>query len=467
MDRRKNNIEEYLEFGKIPPQCVEIEEAVLGGCMVEPDALELVFPFIQPQYFYKEQNQRIYEAIKTLYNKHSPVDILTVTEQLRQSGEIDVVGGAYYITALTNKNSGVYNIGEHSRIVMEKYFERELIRMSSETMRVAYEESEDVFDQIENLENKLLNVRECIASGSSTKHLSVILDKCETELKRRETFAKQGIIPGVPSGLHQLDKVTKGWQNGELIILASRPAMGKTASMLYFAKMAAKAGKSAAIYSLEMSDVSLGDRLILSECEIEIDKFKSGYLNDEDWEQFYGAKEILKQLPIYVDDKPIVTMNYIRANSKILKKRGKCDIIFADYLQLADMSMEEKGRNRENEVSAATRQAKLLAKELNVPFILLSQLNRSSDKEKGKDFRPVLSNLRESGAIEQDADIVIFVYRPDYYDIKGDDNVSLAGLGEYIIAKNRNGACRTIPFKHNESLTKIYDYDPSPNNTPF
>ena len=270
-------------------------------------------------------------------------------------------------------------------------------------------------------------------------------------------MAKEGKCVGVPTPLAELTKLTRGWQPSDLIILAGRPGQGKTSLLIAMAKIAAQYEIPVCLYELEMSSISLYNKLVLSECEIGLSNFMSGYMSEYDWKEFNEAEYRLARLPIYVDDNPMVNMAYVRNHSKLMKKKGLCGLIGIDYLQLADMETEKKNRNREREVADTSRMAKIIAKELEVPVILLSQLNR--EVEKRSEAKPKLSDLRDSGAIEQDADIVMFTYLPAKYNVLTDDKgVSTEGTGIISFAKHRNGACRDIFYKHNDSMTKIFDF---------
>lgn len=443
--------------GKIPPQAVELENVVLGAAMLEREGTEAAVRLLCPGAFYKDANKTIFDSICMLCKKDMPVDMLTVTEHLRSLGKLETVGGPSYIVSLTNRVASSANIEVYARIILQKYAQREIIRILSEAINDAYDDMTDSFDLIQKIDHETQVIMEILTHGASSKEIGRLLDDVETALMQREKMAKQGKCTGVPTGLSRLNQITGGWQGSQLTVLAARPAMGKTALMLFFALQAARSGVPVCLYSLEMSDVSLGDRIVLSVSDIDIDHFKSGYMSCYDWSEFRKAKHVLSELPIYVDDNPVVSMSYIKSHALMMHRKGKCGIIFVDYLQLTDMRLEEKNRNREQEVAQASRQAKIIAKLLNIPFILLSQLNRSV--EATNDKRPKLSDLRESGAIEQDADMVVFIFRPAYYRIMFDSaQNSTVGVGQLLIEKNRHGATGDVPFRHNDSMTKIYDY---------
>lgn len=448
----------FLEHGKLPPQAIDIEEAVLGALMLEKHALQEVINRITPDVFYREAHQAIYTAILSLYDNNNPVDVLTVASQLRTEGKLELAGGPFYITQLTSRVASSANIEHHSTILLQKYIARELIKLSTDISRSAFDDENDVFDLLDQADAQFSRVNEISIRGGSMLHISDASTKAFDELKRREITYKEGKATGVPTGLHDFDKLTGGWQKTFLNIIAARPGMGKTALMLHFVKSAAKAKFHACIYTLEMSDISLANRMLLSMSSVDVDRFKKGSVNQQDWSDLSLAKSELDKLPIYIDPNPSVTIRYIKSNSRLQKKKGKCDIIFIDYLQLVDMSTGEKNRNRENEVAQASRQCKIIAKELNIPVVLLCQLSRKVEERKGN--RPELQDLRESGAIEQDADLVTFIYRPEYYGIENFGNGNKTeGIGELINAKHRDGSTDDIFFRYNTEMTKIGDYE--------
>jgi replicative DNA helicase len=439
------------EKGRILPQAVDLEEAIIAAILLEKRAQEIAREIITDEMFYDTNNGIIYKAICTLNAGHKPVDLLTVAEQLKQEGNLETVGGIPYLAVMTSKLVSSAHLEHHCRIVKQQYLLRKFIEVSQYDVGLAFDAMEDIDDILTSHSKKLETLQEIAIGKSEIKPLCEILNEAVVQMYQRTEKAQKGIQPGITTGLADLNKKTSGWQNSDLIILAARPAMGKTAMALHFAKRAAKAGTSVAMFSLEMSDVSLANRLLLSETDVNPDDFKLGKLSQQNTNDIEKAVERIHSYPLYVDSNAMVTMNYIYSRCQLLKKRGKCELVIIDYLQLA-AERGDKNRNRENEVSQMSREAKLIAKELDVPVILLSQLNREVDKRKNK--VPVLADLRESGAIEQDADMVIFIHRPEYYS----DN-SKKGYGELIIAKYRNGYTGTVPFKYNESLTKIYDFD--------
>ena len=449
------------QYGKIPPQAVELESAVLGAIMIDPSCVPQVMGLINIESFYKLQNQLVFKACKQLYDKAQPLDILTITEQLTRSEELEQAGGPYYVTTLTDNIYSGMNAEYHCKILIEKQMKRSIIQAAQQSLEMSFDDSTDSFDCLTALELAIVNINEIMATGGNMKHVEKLATEAETEARQRESLYKSGKCTGIPTGIKQLDKRTTGWQNGELVVLAGRPSMGKTALMLHHA---ISAGVNVCMYSLEMSGVSLANRLILSLADLDAERFRAGAMGPEDWKQFYTAKEKLSKLPIYVDDNAVVTTRYIKSHSKIMKDKGKCDIVFIDYLQLTDMRSDQNGRNREQEVSQAAREFKIMAKSLDIPVVLLSQLSRKCEMRANK--KPLLSDLRESGAIEQDADIVIFAYRPSYYGLTDSNGNDQTGIGFEIIAKGRNIGVGDIPFRHNENMTKIFDYEYSGDDQP-
>lgn len=445
-------------IGKLPPQATEFEETVLGAIMNDSRSLNKVINLISADVFYKEQHKFIYEAILSLNEKCRPIDILTVTNELRTMGKLELAGGAAYITELTMNVASSANIEYHSAIIIQKFLARELIHAGTDIIQSAYEDDTDVYDLISQADVRISKINETSVKGGSFKHVSDITKISINNAKIREHNRKNGLPSGVSTGLKELNRLTGGWQKSDLIIIASRPGMGKTSLMLKFAVSAAKERVPVCLYSLEMSEERLTDNLLLSLCKVEKDKYKNGWMSEDDWKDLHYAQTVLNDLPIYIDPNPTVSMRYVKANSKVMQQNGKCGIIMLDYLQLADVSTDEKNRNREQEIAKASRQAKIIAKELNVPVILLCQLNRNAEARTDK--KPQLSDLRESGAIEQDADIVMFPYRPEYYGIIEDsDGNSVRGVGKLIFAKHRDGGLEDIKFRYNPEMTQITNYD--------
>lgn len=456
--RRISTTELATQLGKLPPQAVDIEEAVLGALMLERDALSTVIDILKAESFYRDAHRLIYEAIVQLFNNTEPVDIKTVVHQLRKSGNLEGVGGAYYIAELTTKVNSAANIEYHARIIAEQSIKRELIRISSEIQQEAYEDTIDVFKLLDKAEQSLFDVSEAHIRKNYDK-MSVLLGKAIHEIEERKD--KEDGLTGVPSGFTALDRVTSGWQPSDLVIIAARPGMGKTAFVLSALRNAAiDFKKPVAIFSLEMSSVQLVNRLISGEAELESDKIKRGDLADYEWEQLLHKTSKLSEAPIFIDDTPGLSILELRAKARRLVAQHGVSLLIIDYLQLmSGDSSKNSGGNREQEIASISRALKGIAKELNVPVLALSQLSRAVET-RGGDKKPQLSDLRESGSIEQDADMVMFLYRPEYYGItQGEDGMPLNGMGEVIIAKHRNGRLENVHLKFIGKFTKFTDLD--------
>jgi replicative DNA helicase len=448
--------QDIMEHGKLPPQAIELEEAVLGAIMLEKDALASVIDILKPETFYTEVHQHIFKAIQQLFQKTEPVDILTVTNQLRSNGLLDVVGGPYYITKLTNRISSSANIEYHARILMQKYIQRELIRTSSEIIRDSFEDITDVFDLLDKAEQNLFALSETNLRRSVLDMPSLIKEAVEN-IERAKSM--EGHLSGVPSGFTALDRITNGWQPSDLIVIAARPGMGKTAFVLTMARnIAVDFKKPVAIFSLEMSAIQLVTRLISAETMLPAEKLKKGNLENHEWHQLNVRVKNLEDAKFLIDDTPALTIFELRAKCRRLKAQHNIELAIVDYLQLMSGGGENRG-NREQEISNISRSLKGLAKELNMPIIAISQLSRAVET-RGGSKKPILSDLRESGAIEQDADMVIFIYRPEYYKITEDgEGNSTAGLAEISIAKHRNGKNADVPLRFIENYALFKDFD--------
>ena len=444
-------------FGKMPPQAVDLEEAVLGALMLEKDALTSVIDILNPESFYKDAHRLIFQAIRRLFERSEPIDILTVTNDLKKTGELDLVGGPFYITQLTNRVASAANIEFHSRIILQKHIQRELIRISSETIKDAFEDSSDVFQLLDRAEKNLFD----IAQGNIRRNFQDMSTMVSEAYKQIEAARMHGTgVTGVQSGFTDLDRITSGWQRSDLIIVAARPGMGKTAFVLSLARNAAISfNRPVAVFSLEMSSVQLVQRMISSETGIASDKLRKGSLDNTEWQKLVSMTGKLSESPIYIDDTPALSVFDLRSKCRRLKAMHNIDLIIVDYLPLMRAEVDTKSGNREQEISTISRSLKAIAKELNVPIIALSQLSRMVEN-RGGSKRPQLSDLRESGAIEQDADMVTFIYRPEYYGIEYDeDNNPTKGTAEIIIAKHRNGALDTVKLKFINHLAKFTDLE--------
>ncbi len=444
-----------LETGKLPPQAPELEEAVLGALMLEKEALTSVIDILREEAFYKESHQKIFKAIKRLFERSEPIDILTVTNELKKNDELELVGGAYYISQLTSKIASSANIEYHARIVLQKFIQRELISFSSDTIQNSYDESIDVFELLDTAEKRLF----AIADENIKKDPKIAGSLIHDAIKQVEAARNRKTgITGVPSGFTELDRLTAGWQNSDLIILAARPSMGKTALALTLARNAAIDFKiPVAVFSLEMSNLQLAMRLMSSETELSMEKLRRGTLEDYEFEQLNAKVTKLSDAPIFIDDTPALSIFELRAKARRLKENHNIQLILIDYLQLMVSGNEGKG-NREQEISSISRALKSLAKELNLPIIALSQLSRAVE-QRGGAKRPQLSDLRESGAIEQDADMVLFVYRQDYYGAEVNDQPP--DSAEIIVAKHRNGPLESVHLKFQKEFAKFIEYEAS------
>ncbi len=441
-------------LGKLPPQAVDLEEAVLGALMLEKNALTAVIEYLRPGHFYKEQHKEIYQAITDLFKASEPVDMRTVVAQLRKNGRLELVGGAYYIAELTSKVSSAANIEYHARFIMEMAIKRDLIQISSQIQQDAYEDTTDVFDLLDKTEQSIFAISDSNLR-KNYDNMKSLMSKAFNELQERKNH-KDGLT-GVPSGFTKLDRVLSGWQRSDLIIIASRPGMGKTAFVVSALRNAAvDFNFPVAIFSLEMASLQLVNRLISAEAELDSEKIKRGNLVDFEWQQLAHRTSRLSAAPIFIDDTPALSILEIRAKCRRLKAEHNVQLIVVDYLQL--MKGDSQG-NREQEIASISRALKGIAKELDVPVIALSQLSRGVET-RGGDKRPQLSDLRESGSIEQDADIVMFLYRPEYYKITvDDDGQPTNGMAEVIVAKHRNGSLDTVRLKFIGKYTKFTDFD--------
>jgi replicative DNA helicase len=459
-DKRSRLTNLVSGLGKLPPQALDLEEAVLGALMLEKDALSAVIDILKPEVFYKDAHQKIFESIQKLFTASSPVDILTVCAQLRQQGDLEMIGGAFYITELTNRVASAANIEYHARIISQKFIQRELIRISTDIINQSYEDTSDVFELLDYAEKNLFD----IAQNNLRRDSRKIDDIVKESLKMLEALkGKEDTLTGVPSGFTALDRVTNGWQKSDLVIIAARPAMGKTAFVLSCARNAAvQFGKPVVFFSLEMSSVQLTNRLISGEAEIEQEKIRKGQLEDWEWHKLTSKIGGLSEAPLIIDDTPALNVFEFRAKCRRLKAQYDIQMIIIDYLQLMQGKADGKGGggNREQEISSISRALKQVAKELNVPVIALSQLSRAVENRPGGSKKPMLSDLRESGAIEQDADMVLFLYRPEYYGLDQDENGNpTAGIGEVIIAKHRNGETGTVPLRFIGKYVKFADLE--------
>lgn len=445
-----------LEKGKLPPQAIELEETVLGAMMIDKKGIDDVIDILHSEAFYDKRHQEIFSAIYTLFQNTEPIDLRTVSNQLKKDGKLDAAGGDFYLIGLTQKVASSAHIEYHSRIILQKYIQRKLISISSEIIEKSYDETTDVFDLLDDAEAKLFEVTQ----GNLKKGAEVAENLVMQAIKKIEEIGNKEGMSGLATGFTKLDALTSGWQPSDLIIIAARPGMGKTAFVISMAKnMAIDFKEPVAIFSLEMSSVQLITRMISSETGLKSEKLRKGNLEPHEWEQLNIKVKKLSDAPIFIDDTPALSIFDLRAKARRLVSQHGVKILIIDYLQL--MTAGGAGGNREQEISTISRNLKALAKELNIPVIALSQLSRAVET-RGGSKRPLLSDLRESGAIEQDADIVSFIFRPEYYGMTewdDDDHTPCEGQGEFIVAKHRNGGLDNIRLKFVGKFAQFSDLE--------
>jgi replicative DNA helicase len=446
-----------LEKGKIPPQAVELEEAVLGAMMIDKKGIDDVIDVLSSDAFYDQKHQEVYAVIYELFQNSEPIDLLTVSNLLKKNGKLEFVGGDFFLIRLTQKVASSAHIEFHARIILQKYIQRKLISISSEIIENAYDESTDVFELLDDAEAKLFEVTQGNLKKSSEAAGSLV----KQALKKIQEIGNSEGMSGLETGFTKLDALTSGWQPSDLVIIAARPGMGKTAFVISMAKnMAIDFNHGVAVFSLEMSSVQLITRMISSETGLTSEKLRKGNLEPHEWEQLNVKVKKLSDAPIFIDDTPSLSVFDLRAKARRLVSQHGVKIIVIDYLQLMTAG-GKAGGNREQEISMISRNLKALAKELAVPVIALSQLSRAVET-RGGSKRPLLSDLRESGAIEQDADIVSFIFRPEYYGMTewdDDEHTPCEGQGEFIVAKHRNGGLDNIRLKFTGHLAKFSDLE--------
>ncbi len=444
-----------LNGNMVPPQAEELEEEVLGALLLDQDALTNSIDRLKVDYFYKETHQEIFSAILALFQEGNPVDLISVTEKLKKRGSLEIVGGSYKMASLTSRVTSAAHIEYYVSILAEKFIQRELIRVSTETLKEAYDETTDIVDLLDRTETKFLDINDK-NFNSSSKNMQQLLHNAVKEIELVQNTDNS--VVGIESGFVELDRCINGFQPGTLIILAARPAMGKTAFAVSMARNIAVQGhKPVAIFSLEMTAMELTMRLISSEVEIEGNNLKRGdQMTKAQLEIIKEKTRDLGDAPIFIDDNPGLSIFDLRAKCRRLKQAHNIQMVFIDYLQLMSGGENRNNGNREQEISFISRQLKALSKELGIPILAISQLSRAVET-RGGSKEPVLSDLRESGAIEQDADIVMFIYRPEYYGISEDEYGATQGVAYVNIAKNRAGstAKARLGFKHN--FVKFYN----------
>lgn len=440
-------------FGKVQPQAIPLEEAVLGALLLDKNAVVIVMEILKPESFYTDAHQNIYRAVLDLYRNSRPIDLLTVTEQLKTDGNLEKVGGGYYLVEISNRVASAANIEYHARIIEQKHIQRQLIHISTETIRQAYEDSTDVFELQDAVDTKLFAIR----SFSNGGKVNTTTDLGRLVLENLVARQQHKGLVGVPTGIYDLDQKIGGYQNSDLVIVAARPGMGKTAyviSVMLNAALTYK--KKIGFFSLEMSPEQIGNRMVAQIADIDLEHMKNGKLEDWQWDKIGKAIEKLDTAEIYVDDTAAISVMDLRTKARMMKTRYGVDMVVIDYLQLMTGGADKSG-NREREIATISRSLKQLAKELNIPVVALAQLSRAVET-RGGSKRPQLSDLRESGAIENDADVIQFLYRPEYYQITEDAHGnSLKGIAEIITSKHRNGSLSTIQAKFTDYCAK-YSY---------
>lgn len=433
---------------KIPPHNEEAERSILGASMLSKDALLDIMDIVKPRDFYSEMHKEIFTVIRDLYSRSTPVDTLTVSEELKKRNSLEMVGGRAYIASLSSGVPSTANAAQYAKIVAEKAVLRRLITTSSDIIEEAYKEAMDADVVLDYAERGIFE----IAQAKQSKDVAALKDVLIRNIEIIDEASKlDGNVIGVPTGFRDLDKMTSGLQRSDLVIVAARPAMGKTAFALNVAQQAAIKGKaSVLIFSMEMSKEQLGQRLLSMESRVETQKLKTGDLNRKDWDDINIALDVLSEASIFIDDTPGISIMEIKNKCRRIKAEHGLDLVVLDYLQL--MSFEGRAESRQQEISALSRNLKLIAREMDCPVIVLSQLSRAPEQR--QDHRPQLSDLRESGSIEQDADIVLFLYRDDYYE---KENSEKPGVCEVIIAKQRSGPTGTVELMWLEKYTRFAD----------
>jgi len=447
--------------GLIPPQAIEVEKSVLGAILLQQDALVKVIDLLKPEYFYDPRHKVIYETMIELFHESAPIDLLTVTESLRKKEKLNEIGGPAYLASLTISVASAANIEFHARIVVEKYLKRELIHFGQKTIQKAFQEREDVFDLLEETEKDLFRLSE----NHLRRQVLPVRDVLGRTIQRLEEIRKKDShYTGIPSGFHDLDRITSGWQPSDLIIIAARPSMGKTAFALSIARYAAVVNQIPTVFfSLEMSAMQLVTRLLCAEANLDSRRVQNADLSPEEWELLLRASRVLAQAPLFIDDTAALSIYELRAKARRLRAEKRIELVIVDYLQLM-RGMVSKNINREQEVATISRSLKELAKELEIPVIALAQLNRAVETRQNK--KPLLSDLRESGSIEQDADLILFIDRPERYGVLTyEDGTPTEGMATVIIGKHRNGPTGEVRLRFVKEYGKFLnetDVAPTP-----
>lgn len=442
------------------PHDDDLESVILGACLTETIAMVLVGDKLSPEMFYETKFGEIYSALLSMYHSGKAIDLVTVRAELASRGKLEAVGGAYELVRLAGRVASSAHLEYHALILRQMYIRREMIAGLHTLLASAADESVDLSDALADLHRLAGHLESGAVSNNCLRDMERLMQDTLEQMDKRVENNRNGIT-GIPTGLRELDRLTAGWQQGDLNIIAARPSVGKTAFALHLALAAGRAGKHVLVNSLEMQGERLGDRWLCAQAaNVDAGHLKTGLLDAGERQQALEAARLLSALPVYVDDNPKMSMDHIRSSALLQKSKGRCDLLIIDYLQLCEMKSGQKNRNREQEVAEASRKAKLIAKELDIPVILLCQLNRECEMRADK--RPALSDLRESGAIEQDADVVMLLYRPALYGLTSERRSKFPseGLGMVILAKHRNGETGDVYFGHNPAMTKIGEYVP-------
>lgn len=442
------------------PHDDDLESVILGACLTETTAMVLVGDKLSPEMFYETKFGEIYSALLSMYYSGKAIDLVTVRAELASRGKLEAVGGAYELVRLAGRVASSAHLEYHALILRQMYIRREMIAGLHTLLASAADESVDLSDALADLHRLAGHLESGAVSNNCLRDMERLMQDTLEQMDKRVENNRNGIT-GIPTGLRELDRLTAGWQQGDLNIIAARPSVGKTAFALHLALAAGRAGKHVLVNSLEMQGERLGDRWLCAQAaNVDAGHLKTGLLDAGERQQALEAARLLSALPVYVDDNPKMSMDHIRSSALLQKSKGRCDLLIIDYLQLCEMKSGQKNRNREQEVAEASRKAKLIAKELDIPVILLCQLNRECEMRADK--RPALSDLRESGAIEQDADVVMLLYRPALYGLTSERRSKFPseGLGMVILAKHRNGETGDVYFGHNPAMTKIGEYVP-------
>ena len=442
------------------PHDDDLESVILGACLTETTAMVLVGDKLSPEMFYETKFGEIYSALLSMDHSGKAIDLVTVRAELASRGKLEAVGGAYELVRLAGRVASSAHLEYHALILRQMYIRREMIAGLHTLLASAADESVDLSDALADLHRLAGHLESGAVSNNCLRDMERLMQDTLEQMDKRVENNRNGIT-GIPTGLRELDRLTAGWQQGDLNIIAARPSVGKTAFALHLALAAGRAGKHVLVNSLEMQGERLGDRWLCAQAaNVDAGHLKTGLLDAGERQQALEAARLLSALPVYVDDNPKMSMDHIRSSALLQKSKGRCDLLIIDYLQLCEMKSGQKNRNREQEVAEASRKAKLIAKELDIPVILLCQLNRECEMRADK--RPALSDLRESGAIEQDADVVMLLYRPALYGLTSERRSKFPseGLGMVILAKHRNGETGDVYFGHNPAMTKIGEYVP-------